>query len=68
MWADNGNYYEGKFLNGLPHGEDGLLVFPDGSTKTGTFNGGMLNGKGKFHYMPSGMTYEGEWLNDLPHG
>ena len=68
LFFENGNYYKGKFANGLPHDRKGLMVFPDGSIKRGNFKGGMLHGKGELIYKTNGMRYKGEWQFDKPHG
>lgn len=59
LYFENGNYYKGKFANGLPHDKKGILVFPDGSYKRGEFKGGMLHGKGELFYKQNGMRYKG---------
>ena len=41
VWL-NGDSYEGNFVNGYPHGENGVFQWADGKCLTGNFENGRL--------------------------
>jgi len=57
--------YEGKFKDGLPHG-NGTYQYANGDIYQGDFKNGMKNGNGKFSfkYMSRDSTYQGIWKQD----
>jgi hypothetical protein len=57
--------YEGKFRNGLPHG-NGLYRYANGDVYEGEFKNGLKDGNGKFtfKYMGKDSTYLGIWQED----
>lgn len=59
LYMNNGMYYEGPLNRGIPSGNDGLLVYQDGSYKRGEMVNGKLNGKGKFVYKANDLIYDG---------
>jgi hypothetical protein len=57
--------YEGKFRNGLPHG-NGRYQYANGDVYDGEFKNGLKDGNGKFTYKYLGKdsTYLGIWQED----
>lgn len=47
----------------IPHGKDGMVLYPTGHAYTGDFVKGLREGMGKLK-IQHGPTYEGEWKND----
>ena len=69
---DNGESYQGSWLDGLKHGR-GEHTTQDGSTYEGQFLHGMKHGEGRFRYtmQPNQRTYavyHGQWKDDQRHG
>ena len=52
----------------MPHCDDGLCIFPDGSYYKGRFRDGHQDGEGKLTNPDSSYSYEGQWKKGLPHG
>jgi len=48
---------------GIPHGKEGIVVYPTGHIYKGDFNKGKREGTGTFT-VKDGPTYEGEWNDD----
>ena len=63
---DNGDKYEGEFLNGKYHGY-GRYVFSDGEIYEGYFANGKRHGKGK-EIHTNGSVYEGELFENNRQG
>lgn len=59
--------YQGKFVDGLPHGPDGKKMWADGSTYLGQWAFGMENGIGK-KVNADGSTYDGDWKDGYQYG
>lgn len=59
---DNGNNYEGDFVDGKEDGQ-GTLTYVEGSYYVGKFKKGTQNGKGKIIFY-DGDIYEGDFVND----
>uniref|UniRef100_A0A6C0E129 Uncharacterized protein n=1 Tax=viral metagenome TaxID=1070528 RepID=A0A6C0E129_9ZZZZ len=47
----------------IPHGKDGVIVYPTGDTYTGDFVKGKRQGTGRLT-IKEGPTYEGDWKDD----
>ena len=64
--AEGIDKYEGKFKDGLPHG-NGTYQYANGEIYQGDFKNGMKNGNGKFNfkYMARDSTYQGFWKEDV---
>jgi hypothetical protein len=63
---DNGDYYEGFFVNSqLQH--LGLYIYPDGGSYIGAYDKGKRNGFGFFTF-PNKDMHMGFWLNGNQHG
>jgi hypothetical protein len=60
-------YYEGHWVNGLPHGE-GTMVFPTGNVFTGDMNEGRCEGFGVETTADGEIVYEGAWVDNKPGG
>jgi hypothetical protein len=60
-------YYEGYWVNGLPHGE-GTMVFPTGNVFTGDMNEGRCEGFGIETTADGEAVYEGAWVDNKPGG
>lgn len=63
---ENGDQYEGEWLDGKMHGS-GRLLTNNGSVITGTWNHDVLNDHGRY-VSPLGEIYEGNWSNNHWHG
>lgn len=63
--AEGTDHYEGKFKNGLPHG-NGLYRYANGEIYEGNFKDGRKDGNGKFtfKYLGKDSTYLGVWKED----
>jgi len=59
----NGSHFEGRVVQGLPHGE-GREVRPDGTILEGCFEEGKLHGLGRATD-PLGRLVEGEWVRGV---
>ena len=57
-----GSSYEGKVVNGIPHGK-GIITYPKGDIYEGDMKRGLRHGKGTMT-SPDGYKYEGEFRND----
>lgn len=74
LMTSTGIYFEGYFNSGVAECEDGLMVFPDGSTYRGQFKNNAFNGYGIFTHRiqkadkEGRTTYAGEWVDNKPHG
>jgi hypothetical protein len=68
MVYDNGDTYEGDFVDGRRVGQ-GTYTFKNGQVYVGQFTDGLRNGKGKFTFS-DGSTYEGSFVlgNFIGHG
>ena len=68
----NGDYYDGKFLNGLANDTHGKYYFKDKGTKyTGEFKNGKIEGKGYYHKGRgpfNSIIYEGEFKDGMADG
>ena len=64
--SNNGDYYDGEFVNGKREGE-GKLIYANGNHYEGTFLGGLPNGRGKLIQTDNDI-YEGEWKNGKING
>jgi len=63
---DDGNVYEGDYVNGKPHGK-GKKTFTDGKVYEGDYDEGSESGKGKMTLL-NGAVYEGDFMLGAPHG
>ena len=63
---EEGNYYEGDLLNGIPNGQ-GTMTYTNGDVYTGEWKDGLKSGQGTITYA-SGTVYEGEWKDDKRNG
>ena len=63
---EEGNYYEGDLLNGIPNGQ-GTMTYTNGNVYEGEWKDGIRSGKGTVAY-PNGDIYEGEWKDDAKNG
>lgn len=66
FFLNNGNRYEGPFVNDMYEGE-GTLFFADKRKYTGSFSKGRKEGKGVFNW-PDGSFYDGEWRDGKQNG
>jgi len=62
---NNGEFYEGNFLNGLYHGE-GIYYWPNGSIFRGAYKKGKKQGFGMLTM--DGVCHELCWVNDRAEG
>ena len=65
----NGNTYEGEFLDGKRHGtgKSCYLITTDGKPDNSSYEGQYANDKREGHgtmKMKNGSIYIGEWMND----
>ena len=58
---DNGDIYEGQFLNGLMHGEGVYLYAKTGNKYQGQWFKGKKHGQGIFWNQKRREVYEGSW-------
>lgn len=65
-YYDDGDYYTGYMVNGVPHGE-GTYYWVDGSYYTGTWVNGSREGYGEL-FNADGFSYKGQWKADTRHG
>ena len=64
---ENGNYYIGEDINGIPNGK-GILYYKNGNIAyEGNFINGKWEGQGKYIW-ENGNYYIGQFKNDLKHG
>jgi hypothetical protein len=63
---EDGRHYEGKAVDGTPHGK-GTLTWPNGQIYEGDFVSGVMHGRGKLTDA-NGMSYDGLFKNGFPHG
>ena len=63
---DNGNTYEGDFVNSKLEGQ-GTFIATNGQIYIGQFANNQYNGRGKMTF-PSGENYEGDWVNSVRNG
>ena len=63
----NGDLYVGPVADYKPHGPDGCYRFRDGTTYSGSFEGGTIAGRGTYRF-ESGNVYEGDVRGGLFHG
>jgi hypothetical protein len=63
---DNGNKYEGKWVDGQRHGT-GTFVYTNGDRYYGDWENDIKNGTGTYTW-PSGTEYKGEWVDGLRKG
>lgn len=68
LYFDNGNYFEGEFVQGNAYTLKGLFVYPDGSYYLGGVDKNCANGEGVFNYRNNRLIYKGKFLNDQPDG
>lgn len=61
VW-DNGNIYEGQWLNGIKQGT-GKLIWANGDVYEGQWQNDIKHGKGKLT-LKDGKVYEGDFAND----
>lgn len=61
VW-DNGNIYEGQWLNGIKQGT-GKLIWANGDVYEGQWQNDKMHGKGKLT-SKEGKVYEGDFAND----
>ena len=62
---DNGNVYEGPFVDGNLHGSGAVYHFKDGDSFEGSFNQNYFD-KGKYTIASSGEYFEGSFKNGEP--
>ena len=58
--------FEGKFVNGLKHGQ-GSMTYLEGSKHVGEYKDGKANGQGTL-IASDGRRYVGNWKDGLPNG
>lgn len=64
----NGDYYEGKWKKGAPHGK-GIMKYANGDTYVGNWVYGKYSGEGEKTYRSGAIyKYTGNWENNLQHG
>ena len=64
----NGDYYEGKWKKGGPHGQ-GVMKYANGDTYIGNWVFGKYSGEGEKTYKTGDICkYIGTWYNNLQHG
>lgn len=64
----NGDYYEGKWRKGAPHGK-GIMKYANGDTYVGNWAHGKYSGEGEKTYRSGEIyKYTGNWENSLQHG
>lgn len=65
----NGDYYEGKWKKGNPHGF-GTMIYSNGDTYTGYWVYGIKEGQGSMTYKDDDflLKYVGEWVSNKPNG
>lgn len=64
----NGDYYEGKWKKGAPHGK-GIMKYANGDTYVGNWVHGKYSGEGEKTYRSGEIRkYTGNWENSLQHG
>ena len=59
--------YDGEWVNDLFDGQQGRLIYRDGTEYKGGFHRGKENGQGEYTFL-NGDKYEGEYLNGVRHG
>ncbi|MFO0319914.1 MAG: hypothetical protein ACK5Z5_05875, partial [Neisseriaceae bacterium] len=73
MTFANGKIYKGKFVGGLPHDDNGEMVFSNEGKDLATdkyvggFKYGEIDGQGVF-YFKNNTIYQGEFKNNKRHG
>ncbi len=65
VW-ENGDRYEGEFVDGLFHGQ-GTIIFSDGSSYVGEYKDGKKNGQGTATFS-DGSSYVGEYKDGKRNG
>lgn len=64
----NGDYYEGKWKKGTPHGF-GTMKYANGNIYVGNWEYGKYSGEGEIIYKSGTIyKYSGSWSNNLRHG
>jgi len=66
-WSDNGNIYEGSFLNNKMHGRGKYIWKDNGNVYEGEYREGKKHGVGVIKENEK-IVYEGEFLDGHPHG
>ena len=67
IFFENGDYYIGDLLNGIPNGE-GILYYNNGNIRyEGDYIDGKCEGNGIYYY-ENGHYYKGQFKNDLKEG
>eukprot|EP00122_Pirum_gemmata_P017382 Pgem_evm1s16273 len=64
-WEDDGESYEGHWVNGNQEGQ-GTKIWPDGSTYVGEWVNNRRQGKGSYEWA-AGDKYDGDWFEDKRH-
>ncbi len=65
-WKENGNIYNGEFLQGRMHGE-GTFTYDNGDEYKGDFIKDLRHGNGSFN-RKNNYKYKGEFFEDKMHG
>jgi hypothetical protein len=63
---DNGDYYEGSWVNGIQHGY-GDFYWENGDHYKGKFKEGKIKGLGKYTW-ENGDWFDGTWVDDKMNG
>lgn len=61
----NGDWYQGNFLDGRPHGS-GDMYYADGKKYSGNWNRGLRDGLGWLYAADGTTIYYGHWKGDEP--